>query len=221
MNILVVEDNKETLSFLKETLKEEGFVVDSAEDGQYGLEKALRNDYDILLLDNMLPRKTGPEICAEMRKNGKNTRILMLSVNNEPDIKVKALNLGADDYLSKPFSMSELLARLRALLRRPEKIKKDIMKADTVSMDLKNKTVRRSGKEINLTPREFALLEYFMRNRGKVISRMEILEHVWDMNADLFTNTVETHISNIRKKLGGRDRNHIICTVAGAGYKMI
>jgi DNA-binding response OmpR family regulator len=221
MNILIVEDNEETLSFLKQTLKEEGFVTDTAKDGQLGLEKALHNDYDILILDNILPHRTGPEICEEVRKKGKNVRILMLSVNSEPDIKAKALNLGADDYLSKPFSVNELMARLRALLRRPEETKKEIIKTSSLSMNLKNHTVRRAGKEIYFTPREFALLEYFMRNRGRIISRVEILEHVWDMNANLFTNTVEMHILNIRKKLGGHGKNCPIHTVAGAGYKMI
>jgi len=221
MNILIIEDNKETLSFLSHALAEDGFVVDTAEDGQAGLKKSLNNDYDLIILDNILPGKTGKEICAEIRKAGKNTRILMLSVNGDTRVRADILNTGADDFLDKPFSFSELLARIQALLRRPKERKNEILKIRELSLDTINRTVKISGKEVNLTPKEFVLLEYLMRNQNKVISRVQILEHVWDMNADLFTNTVETHILNIRKKIGNWKMSAIIHTVRGAGYKII
>ncbi len=220
MNILIVEDNQDTLSFLEQALREEDFSVDAVSDGQAGLSKALSSDYDAIILDNVLPGKTGPEICREMRKRGKGTRILMLSVNGDPETKAEAIGFGADDYLSKPFSIGELLARLRALLRRPEKLKEEIIKAGTLALDTINRSVSRNGLKIPLTAREFDLLEYFLRNRGKALSKMDILEHVWDMNADPFTNTVEMHVCSLRKKLGKNCPDAAILTVHGIGYKM-
>lgn len=221
MNILIIEDNTDTLLFLKQALHEEGFVVDTAKDGNIGLKKALGNDYDFIILDNTLPGKNGKDICQEIRKNGKVLPILMLSVNEDTNTKTDVLNIGADDYLSKPFSYKELLARIRAILRRPREIKKEILQTGKLILDSKNHTVTYIGKDINLTPKEFSLLEYLMRNKGKVLSRIQILEHVWDMNADLFTNTVETHILNIRKKIKNKENRPVILTVSGAGYKIL
>ncbi|HEU0085359.1 MAG TPA: response regulator transcription factor [Candidatus Paceibacterota bacterium] len=220
MNILIVEDDKNILSFLKESLRDEGFVLDTASDGSKGLEKALAHDYDLILLDNALPGMTGENVCKEIRKQGKNTRIMMLSIGSEAELKAKIINIGADDYLTKPFLFAELLARLKSLLRRPPQMKSNILCVKGLELDSSNHIVLRFGKEIHLTPKEFCLLEYLMRNEGKIISRMEILEHVWDMNADLFTNTVETHILNIRKKIGDRGKECLIHTVTGAGYKL-
>ncbi|MCF7834260.1 MAG: response regulator transcription factor [Candidatus Pacebacteria bacterium] len=220
MNVLIIEDNRDTLIFLKQALKENGFVTDTAEDGAIGLKKALSNDYDIIILDNTLPKISGKEICQEIRRHGKNTKIIMLSVNNEPDTKADILNIGADDYLSKPFSFNELSARLKALLRRTNENKTETLCVQDLILDTVNKTVQRKSEEIFLSPKEFALLEYLMRNKGKILSRIQILEHVWDMNADLFTNTVETHIANIRRKIKDKDKPPIIKTMVKAGYKI-
>lgn len=219
MNVLIVDDNKDTLLFLKQALCEEGFVTDTAEDGDTALKKADSGDYDLIILDDILPKKTGKEVCIELRKKKKDTRILMLSVGEGAEVKADALNSGADDYLGKPFSLKELLARLQALMRRPEKMT-DSLSIENLSLDSNNCVVKYFGKEIKLTPKEFSLLEYMMHNSGKTISRIQILEHVWDMNADLFTNTVEMHISNIRKKLSKKGKKPIIETISGKGYKI-
>jgi DNA-binding response OmpR family regulator len=220
MNILVVEDNTETLEFLKLSLGDAGFVVDAVDDGQVGLGKAIENDYDLILLDNTLPGKDGRQICQEVRKSGKHTPIMILSVKSEVDDKVGLLNDGADDYITKPFSFQELLARIRALMRRPAKIEPDVLKIEDLVLDKNSHAVKRGSRDVALSPKEFLLLEYLMKNRGRVLSRSEILEHVWDINADPFTNTIETHILNLRKKIGQKNRKEIIHTVSGMGYKI-
>lgn len=220
MNLLIIEDDKEILGFLKDSLRGEGFVVDTAEDGEVGLRKAKMNDYDLILLDLVLPHKNGREICAEIRGLGKQNPILMLSVQGEIDSKVDLLAVGVDDYVVKPFSYSEVLARIRALVRRPPVLQGDVLSIDDLVMDTRRRTVIRGGKSIHLTPKEFFLLEYLLRNRGNVVSRIAILEHVWDMNADPFTNTIETHILNLRKKIGGKNRRDLIHSVSGTGYKI-
>ncbi len=221
MNLLIVEDDKDMLDTLSESFRESGFVVDSAEDGEKGLYKASVNDYDVIVLDINLPKKDGKQVCSEIRSQGKNTPIIMLSVKYDVDTKVNLLDSGADDYLSKPFSFAELSARVKALLRRP----RDIIKGDTLCIDdltlnTKKRTVARGAKQIHLTPKEFFLLEYLMRNRGIVLPRMAILEHVWDLNADLFTNTIETHIANLRRKINFRNKRELIQTVSNGGYKI-
>ncbi len=220
MKILLVEDNEETRFFLEDALKEEGFSVDIASDGTEGMKKALAGTYDALVLDNVMPGKTGLEICAETRKRGKKFRIMLLSVNGDADTKIRGMEAGADDYMEKPFSFAEFLARLRALLRRPEPLREEIMETEGLSLNARNRTVFFRKKEISCSPKEFELLRYLLENRGKTVSRMEILEHVWDMNADPFTNTVEMHVSNLRKKLKSRGAGNIISTVARAGYKI-
>lgn len=218
--LLVVEDEKAISDFLLKSLKAENFSIDAAEDGEKGLQLARLNAYDLLILDNVLPKKTGPEICRELRKLNITTPILMLSIKCDVMTKVDILNQGADDYLAKPFSFEELVARIRALLRRPKQIEEEILKLDDLVVDTKKYKVERGSKDIYLTRKEFMLLEYLLRNQGFVLSRGMILEHVWDMNIDPFSNTIESHIVVLRKKVDTLGKTKLIHTVPGRGYKL-
>ncbi len=220
MRILLVEDEKDIVNFLKPALETECFVVDIARDGEKGSFLARSNNYDLIILDNMLPKKSGKEICAELRHAHKTTPIIMLSVLAETDKKIELLNCGADDYLTKPFSLEELLARIRALLRRPANFTSEILTLGDLTLNSKKYEVIKGQKEIYLTKKEFMLLEYLMRNKGFVISRGMLLEHIWDMNADPFSNTVETHIMSLRKKIDGTGNNKLLYTISGRGYKI-
>lgn len=219
MRILIVEDEHDILTFLKTSLEAECFAVDAVADGERGSYLALTSEYDLIILDNLLPKKTGREICEALRAAGKTTPIIMLSVKAEASTKVDLLNAGADDYLTKPFSLQELVARVRALLRRPHRIEGEVLKMGDISMNTRSQTLTRKGKDIYLTRKEFMLLEYLMRNRGTVLSRGMILEHVWDMSADPFSNTIESHILSLRKKID-TEKSKIIKTVPGRGYKI-
>lgn len=220
MRLLVIEDNGEIVDFLKSSLKAEGFTVDSARDGENGSYMARTNSYDLIILDNILPKKDGYAVCCEIRGEGNDVPILLLSIKSEIEAKIKLLNAGADDYLAKPFSFEELLARIRALLRRPKKIEGNILKIDGVIIDTEGHTVNYEQKEIRLTPKEFSLLEYLVKNRGRVLSRSTIMEHVWDSDTDPFTNTIETHILNLRKKIKLVCKKEYIRTIPGVGYKI-
>lgn len=220
MRILVIEDEKKIADLLKTALKAECFVVDMAEDGEKGSFLARTNDYDLIILDNILPSKEGLVVCREVRGSGKNTPILILSVKSETGTKIDLLNAGADDYLTKPFSFEELLARVRALLRRPKHIEDEILRIDDLTLDTKRQTVKRGRNEIYLTRKEFMLLEYLMKNRGIVLSRGMIMEHVWDMTVDPFSNTIESHILSLRRKIDPHGKRKFIKTVPGRGYKI-
>ncbi|MCL5410935.1 MAG: response regulator transcription factor [Patescibacteria group bacterium] len=220
MKILVVDDDKNIAKFLKTSLENECFEVDIKNDGESGSFAARTNGYDLIILDYSLPGKNGQTICEEIRKDQINTPVIILSVQGEPHTKADLLNSGADDYLSKPFSLEELLARMRALLRRSNDLKQDILSIDNLSVDTKKNLVKRGNKEIYLTLKEFMLLEYLLRNQGAVLSRGLILEHVWDMNADLFSNTIEAHVSNVRRKIDLPGMKRLIQTVPGRGYKI-
>lgn len=220
MRILIAEDDKGIINYLKPSLEGENFIVDAVEDGEKGLYLAQTNDYDLIILDNILPKKEGYKICEEIRKDGKTVPIMMLSVKSEIETKVKLLNAGADDYLTKPFSFEELRARIKALLRRPKKIENQILKVDDLVLDKSRQTVARGKKEIYLTGKEFSLLEYLMKNQDTVLSRGMIMEHVWDMNADPFSNTIEMHILNLRRKIEQKNKKKLIRTVPGRGYKI-
>jgi len=220
MKILVVEDDKGILDFLRSGLKAEGFVIDTAENGKDGMSMSHLNNYDLIILDLNLPDKNGNIICQELREDGKTMPILILTVDTEVDSKVRALNSGADDYLTKPFSFKELLARIRALLRRPQEIKDEILTIDNLTLDQNKQTVTRAGKEIYLTPKEFRLLEHLMRHQGEVVSKISILENVWDSEVDLFSNSVETHILNLRKKIDKNNSKRLIKTISSRGYKI-
>lgn len=221
MRVLIVEDEIKIINFIKAGFEAESFSVDFAEDGKEGSYMARTNDYDIIVLDNMLSEKTGLEVCSEIRMAGKTTPILVLSVRTRPEDKVELLNAGADDYLNKPFSFDELLARIRALLRRPHQLVGDVLKVDDITLDVKKHQVWRGKQEICLTRKEFALLEYLMRNKDTMLSRSMILEHVWDMSVDLFSNTIEAHILSLRKKIDRPGKKKLIKTIPGSGYKIV
>ena len=220
MNLLIVEDNKEVLASLKDSLEDQGFVVDTAEDGADGLYKATITDYDLVILDVGLPKKDGRQVCIELRNNKKNMPIIMLSVKGDVDTKAELLNIGADDYVVKPFSFIELSARIKACLRRPQPIKDEVCQVGNIVINLNARSASVGDKEIHLTPKEFFLLGYLMKHQGRVVSRQEILEHVWGTDIDLFTNTIEAHIANIRRKLKGKARKDFIQTISSGGYKI-
>ena len=220
MKILIVEDDPNISRALKSELEAECFAVDVANDGEQGSHMARTNDYDVVILDYVLPKKLGPEICAEIRKAGKAVPILMLTVKSEVATKVEALNLGADDFLTKPFSFQELLARVRALMRRPRELVGEQLVFDDLELDTRKQSVRRGQEDIYLTRKEFMLLEYLLRHPGQVISRAELLEHIWDSSVDIFSNTIESHIVSLRKKIERSKRKKLIYTVSGRGYKI-
>jgi two-component system OmpR family response regulator len=220
MRLLLIEDDKNIREMLVQNLKSESYTVDIATDGESGSYLGRTNDYDAIIMDLILPKKDGNEVCKEIRESGKTCPILMLSVNNTVNQKVNVLNAGADDYITKPFSFKELKARLRALMRRPRIIEPDILQVDDLSLDIPQQKVIRGGKEIYLTRKEFALLEYLLRNKGNVVSRGMIMEHVWNADSDPFSNTIEAHILNIRKKIDKPKRPSLIQTVPGRGYKI-
>lgn len=220
MRILVVEDEKEIADFLGVSLEAEAFAVDIAEDGEKGSYLGRTNDYDLIILDNILPKKIGLQVCDEIRKSNKSVPILILSVKSEITTKVELLNAGADDYLIKPFSLEELLARVRALLRRPKQVESETFEIDDLTLDSKKHTVKRGKKDIYLTRKEFMLLEYLLKNEEVVVSRGMIMEHVWDMHVDPFSNTIESHILSLRKKIDMPSKTKLIHTVPGIGYRL-
>jgi two-component system, OmpR family, response regulator len=218
MRILVVEDQEETAAVLKRKLEAECYAVDVENDGDRGFYRARTNDYDLILLDNGLPGKGGYEICSELREYKMTTPIMILSVQSEIEDKVALLNCGADDYLAKPYAFSELSARVKALLRRPQTIEGKTLVVDGLSLDRGTYSFTFNESVTYLTPKEFMLLEYLMKHAGKVVSRGDILEHVWDDSADPFSNSIETHIMNLRKKIDRRNKDAFIHTVPGRGY---
>src|SRR5215471_13235108 len=220
MRILIVEDRREISAFLLKALTQNFFSVDLAEDGERGSYLARTTEYDLVILDNILSKKTGLQVCREIRASGKTVPILVMSVKPEPSTKVELLDAGADDYISKPFSLDELLAMIRALLRRPRQLSGEILIFNDLTLDTKAHIVRRANKEIHLTPKEFMLLDYLLRNKGAVLSRSMILEHVWNMDTDPFSNTIESHILSLRRKLDGNGKKKLIQTVPGVGYKI-
>ncbi len=218
MRILVVEDQKETADTLKRKLEAECYAVDVEHDGEKGFYKARTNNYDLILLDKGLPGKSGDAICAELREYKMATPILILSAAAEIEDKVGLLNCGADDYLTKPYAWSELAARVKALLRRPAQREGKTLSVNGLSLDRETYSFTFKKKTESLTPKEFMLLEYLMKNAGRVVSRGMILEHVWDDSADQFSKSIETHIMNLRKKIDPRDKDAFIHAVPGHGY---
>ena len=220
MRALIIEDEEGVRTTLAENLRAHCFAVDTASDGTEGSYLARTNNYDIVVLDNMLPEKSGMVVCQEIRRTGHKVPIIVLSVLADTWRKVELLNSGADDYMIKPFSIEELVARIRALLRRPIELEGDILTIDNLMIDTKQQSVKRDGKGIYLTRKEFMLMEYLVRNQGNVMSRGMIMEHVWDMMNDPFSNTIESHILSLRKKIDTSDQLKLIYTVPGRGYKV-
>ena len=219
MQILIVEDEKRLVNILRRGLLEEGYAVDAAYDGEEALEKVCVNEYDLIVLDLMIPKKDGFFVLQEIRRKHIQAPVIILTAKTSAEDKVKGLDEGADDYLTKPFSFAELAARIRALLRRGKKADPPVLTVDNLTLDPASRTVRRGNKEIQLTSREFALLEYLMRNKNWVLSETKILEHVWDFNYQGFSNVVATYVKYLRKKLhtSARDKE-LIHTVRGSGY---
>ncbi len=221
MRILVVEDEHRIANNIKKGLEQERFAVDVTYDGQAGLDMASVETYDLIILDLMLPIIDGLTICKTLRKTGNQTPILILTAKSQISDKVQGLDSGADDYLSKPFSFDELLARVRALGRRPQKSLNTILTTSDLTLDTKSFEVKRKGKQINLSSKEFTLLEYLMRNSRKTVSKDEIINHVWDYDANILPNTIEVYIRNLRKKIDNpfKEKN-LIQTIRGFGYKI-
>ena len=220
MRILVVEDDKKVAGFIKKGLEEETYAVDVAYDGEDGLHFGSEGQYDLIILDIMLPKIDGLEILSQLREQGKDTPILLLTAKDAVDDKVTGLNKGADDYLTKPFAFSELLARVRVLLRRGKAEVKTILMISDLTLDLVSHKVNRGGDEIELTGKEYGLLEYFMRNQEKVLTRTMIAEHVWDYNFDTFTNVIDVYINHLRKKIDKGRELKLLHTLRGVGYVM-
>lgn len=223
MKILLIEDEQKLVRALSRGLKHFGYTVDAVSDGGEGLERAVlhSDDYDIIILDLMLPTMDGHKICREIRAKGITTPILVLTARVETDLKIELLKSGADDYLSKPFSLGELEARIQALLRRPKEQLPSVLSYGDLELNTTERRVKKGGKEIALTQKEFALLEYFLRNPDRVIERDELLNHLWDFNyTSFFSNAVDVHIKNLRKKIDDAKSESILETVRGVGYRL-
>lgn len=220
MRILLVEDDVAIARSLKEGLEDEAYAVDVAHDGDGGYRTATADDYDVIILDVMLPEMNGYEVCRALRKDGNQTPILMLTARDAERDIVEGLDMGADDYLAKPFSFEVLLARLRALLRRPNEKLEEVLRVGDLTLDPSLKKVIRANQEISLTAKEYGVLEYLMRNADKVLSKEQIISHVWDFDADVLPNNVELFIMFLRRKIDKPFDSKLIHTVPGFGYKL-
>ena len=218
MRILLVEDEPDAAQMLAKGLREQTYAVDVATDGETAVYQAGVNDYDLVILDVMLPLKDGFEVCRELRAGGLTFPILILTARDAPPDRVAGLDLGADDYLTKPFDFHELLARLRALLRRGPALRPEAVEVADLSIDMRTRRVRRGGRQIELTAKEYALLEYMARRAGEVVSRAEIAEHVWDENFDPFSNLIEVYVQRLRRKIDEGHATKLLRTRRGEGY---
>lgn len=220
MHILVVEDEKKVASFIQRGLEAEHYSVDVAFDGEEGLSRLFDNEYDLAIFDVMLPRRDGFSMLREARKQGIQVPVLLLTARDTLADKVTGLDQGADDYLTKPFAFEELLARVRALLRRGTSTQPTLLTLADVNLDPLSRQVTRAGKKIDLTAKEFALLEFFLRNPGRVLSRALIAQHVWGVDFDTFTNVIDVYVKYLRKKIDADFEPKLLHTVRGAGYVM-
>ena len=217
MRILVVEDEKKVAGFVKKGFEEESYAVDIAYDGVEGEYLATTNDYDVIVLDIMLPKKNGMDVVKDLRTRGIKTPVLLLTARDAVEDKVKGLDSGADDYLSKPFAFEELLARVRALMRRKEYSIVELKFAD-LALDQATRKAKRGSMEIDLTSKEYGLLEYFLRNPNKVLTRTMIAEHVWDYTFDTDTNVIDVYVNHLRNKIDKDSSRKLLHTVRGIGY---
>lgn len=220
MRILIIEDEIRLSDVIKQSLVEANYAVDQAFDGEDGLYLAESENYDAIILDVMLPQVEGVEVARRLRSNKISTPILMLTAKSQLDDKLTGLEAGADDYLTKPFELAELKARIHALLRRSHQQLEQVTTVGSLEFNTSQMQVKRNGKEIKLTPKEFAILEYLVRHQDQVVTRTQIIEHVWDYNFDSMSNVVDVFMANLRKKIDGPARQKLIHTIHGMGYKL-
>ncbi|NTU59933.1 MAG: response regulator transcription factor [Deltaproteobacteria bacterium] len=220
MRILVVEDEEKVASFIRKGLEEEHYAVDVALDGEEGLSMAQFNPYDLMILDLMIPKLDGYRVLQRLRADGVGTAVLILTARDGVGDKVRGLDLGADDYLTKPFAFAELLARVRALLRRGKPQRSPILKVADLTIDPASRRVTRGGTLVELTAKEYALLEYLVRHAGQVLTRTMISEHVWDQTFDSYTNVIDVYVNYLRKKIDQGFEPKLIHTIRGVGYSL-
>lgn len=220
MRILVVEDDRKVAGFIEQGLREEGYAVDLARDGEEATMLAHVNEYDVVLLDVVLPKKNGFQVAMELRSEGRNTPILMLTSRDAVEDVVRGLDSGADDYLAKPFPFDELLARIRALVRRGGAERLDVLRYDAVVLDRLRHTATANDRPLDLTPREFQLLEHFLLHAEEVVRRTTLLEKVWDMQFDPESNVIDVHIKNLRRKLTEATGQRLLANVRGVGFSL-
>ena len=220
MKILLVEDDRKVAGFIEHGLREEGYAVDLALDGDEATMMAHVNDYDVILLDVVLPKKNGFQIATELRREGRNTPILMLTSRDGPEDVVRGLNAGADDYLAKPFPFDVLLARIRALCRRGGAERLDVLRYGPLALDRLHHTATIDDRKLDLTPKEFQLLEFFLLHPEEVVRRTTLLEKVWEMNFDPDSNVVDVHVGNLRRKLTDASGEPFLTTVRGVGFTL-
>jgi len=220
MRVLVVEDQERIASFIEKGLKEQGFTIDLVHDGDDGYGLALTEPYDAIVLDIMVPGRDGLSILKNLRKQGNTVPVILLTARSELDERLEGLNLGADDYMTKPFYIEELVARLHTVVRRSAGEATHLYKVEDLSMNLVTRSVKRGDEEIQLSVREFSLLEFLMRSPGRVVSRMQICEHVWNYTFDPDTNLIDVYIQRLRKKIDKEFDTKLIETVRGVGYRL-
>lgn len=222
MKILIIEDEHLIATSLKKGLEQENYVIDIVFDGVEGFDLASSGDYDLILLDLMLPGLDGLTLCQKLRSGNNHTPILMLTAKSQLEDKIKGLNCGADDYLTKPFAFEELLARIRSLSRRPQKTNGSVLSIDDLTLDTINFNVKRGDKPIQLSSKEYSLLEFFLRHPNQVVTKDQIIQHVWSYESNILPNTIEVYIRNLRKKidLPFKNKSQLIKTIRGFGYKI-
>jgi two-component system copper resistance phosphate regulon response regulator CusR len=220
MRVLIVEDDRKVAGFIEQGLREEGYAVDLARDGEEATMAAHVNEYDVILLDVVLPKKNGFQVATELRSEGRNTPILMLTSRDAVEDVVRGLDAGADDYLPKPFPFDELLARIRALMRRGGAERLDVLRYDVIALDRLRHVATANDRPLDLTPKEFQLLEYFLLHAEEVVRRTTLLEKVWDMQFDPESNVIDVHIKNLRRKLAEATGERLLANIRGVGFSL-